>query len=117
MAERVGTGWRTSWRVVNEDPVAVRVIEAVAPHSQFRGETPLDLEVRAGEAATFALVVHADGAPGSEIENAFVILLIQQGDARWRMLARVRVTLDGAARPQPRIETITTQRVGFSGEL
>jgi hypothetical protein len=117
MAERDGQGWRTSWRVVNEDPLAVRVIEAVAPHAQFRGETSLDLEVPGGEAATFPLVVRVDGPPGSEIENAFVILLIQQGDERWRILARLRVPLDGAARPQPRIEVITTQHVGFSGEL
>ena len=117
MAERDGEGWRTSWRVVNEDPLAVRVISATAPHSQFRGETALDLEVPGGEAATFPLVVQADGPPGSEIENAFVILLIQRGEERWRVLARVRIPLDGAGRPQPRVETMTTQRVSFSGEL
>jgi hypothetical protein len=92
-AERDGNGWRTSWRVVNEDALAVRVTGATAPHSQV------------------------DGSPTSEIENAFVILLIERGEERWRMLARVRVPLDGAGRPQPRIETMTTQRVGFSGEL
>lgn len=117
MAERAGEGWRTSWRVVNEDPLTVRVLSATAPHSQFRGETSLDLEVPGGEASRFPLVVHVDGPPGSEIENAFVILLIQQGDERWRILARVRVPLDGTARPRPHVETITTQRVGFSGEL
>ena len=116
-AERDGKGWRTSWRVINEDPRAIRVTVATAPHSQFRGETSLDLEVPAGAGATFALVVDVDGTPGSEIENAFVILLIQTGEERWRVLARVRVPLDGAGRPQPRVETMTTQRVGFSGEL
>ncbi|MGH2492568.1 MAG: hypothetical protein ACRDF9_13805 [Candidatus Limnocylindria bacterium] len=58
-----------------------------------------------------------DGAAGSEIENAFVILLVERGDERWRVLARLRVRLDHAARPQPRIEAVTLQRVGFSGEL
>ena len=116
-AERDGDGWRTSWRLVNEDPHAVRVIEATAPHSQFRGATTLDLEVRSGEGATFVLRVDVSGVPGSEIENAFVILLIWRTEERWRVLARVRVPLDGTGRPQPRVESMTTQRVGFSGEL
>jgi hypothetical protein len=116
-AERDGNGWRTSWRIVNDDPLAVRVIEATAPHSQFRGATPLDLTVRAGDGATFALVVDIDRPPGSEIENAFVILLIRRGEERWRVLARVRVAVDGAGTPRPRVETMTAQRVGFSGEL
>ena len=116
-AERDGEGWRTSWRVVNDDALAVRVTGATAPHSQFRGAAPLDFAVRAGEGATFTIVVRVDGPPGSEIENAFVILMIERGEERWRILARVRVPLDGAGRPQPRVETMTTQRVGFSGEL
>jgi hypothetical protein len=116
-AERVGKGWRTSWRVINEYARAIHVTGASAPHSQFRGAAPLDLEVPAGEGSTFALLVDIAGAPGSEIENAFVILLIQRGDERWRVLVRVRVPLDGTGRPQPRVESITTQRVGFSGEL
>ena len=116
-AERDGQGWRTRWRVVNEDPRAIHVTAAVAPHSQFRGETPLDLDVDAGAGAAFELVIDVGGPPRSEIENAFVILSIQRGDERWRVLARVRVPLDGAGRPQPRVEIMTTQRVGFSGEL
>jgi hypothetical protein len=46
-----------------------------------------------------------------------VILLIWRAEERWRILARLRVALDGTGRPQPRVETMTTQRVGFSGEL
>jgi hypothetical protein len=116
-ADRDGDGWRTSWRVVNDGAIAVRVTEATAPHSQFRGAAPLDLAVRAGEGATFTIVVQVDGSPGQEIENAFVILLVERGEERWRILARVRVPLDGTGRPRPRIETMTMQRVGFSGEL
>lgn len=77
----------------------------------------MDLTVAGGDAATFRLALHVDGAPGSEIENAFIILLIQKGDEQWRVLARLRVRLDTAGRPHPHIETVTTQRVGFSGEL
>jgi len=117
VAKREGEGWRTTWRIANAEPDAIRVVSAIAPHSQFRGETSLDREIRAKRSTQFSLVVRVDGAVGSEIENAFVIVLIQQGDERWRVLARLRVPLDDAGTPRPRIETITMQRVGFSGEL
>ncbi len=117
VAKREGDGWRTTWRIVNAEPGAVRVVAAVAPHSQFRGETSLDREIRGTGSTQFPLVVRVDGAAGTEIENAFLIVVIQRGDERWRILARLRVPLDEVARPQPRIETVTVQRVGFSGEL
>ncbi|MGH2491256.1 MAG: hypothetical protein ACRDF9_07080 [Candidatus Limnocylindria bacterium] len=116
-AERERDGWRTTWRVVNAEPQAIRVVSATAPHSQFRGETSLDLEVPGSATATFPLNVRIDGVAGGEIENAFVILVVEHGDEPWRVLARLRVPLDDAARPQPRVEAVTVQRVGFSGEL
>jgi acetyl-CoA acetyltransferase len=114
---REGDGWRTTWRITSVDRDAVRVIAAIAPHSKFRGETALDLEVRAKRSKTFALVVRVDGVAGSEIENAFVIAVIQRGGEQWRLLARLRVSLDNIARPRPSVEAVTVQRVGFSGEL
>jgi hypothetical protein len=117
IAKRDGEGWRTTWRVTNPEPEAVRIVAAVAPHSQFRGETSLDREVRGKASTQFSLVVRTRGAAGSEIENAFVILLVGQGEDRWRLLARLRVSLEEGARPRPRVETVTVQRVGFSGEL
>ena len=66
---------------------------------------------------TFGVVVRTEGSAGSEIENAFLIVLLEQDDERWRVLARLRVPLDHAGRPRPRIEAVTVQRVGFSGEL
>ena len=116
-AKREGTGWRTTWRVTNLDSDAIRVVGAIAPHSQFRGEASLDREVRSKASTQLSLTVQTVGAAGSEIENAFVILLVQQGDERWRVLTRLRVPLDGEGRPRPRIEAVTLQRVGFSGEL
>jgi hypothetical protein len=116
-AKRDGDGWRTTWRVTNPDPDAVRVVGAIAPHSQFRGEATLDREIRGKGTSQFSLVVQIIGTSGGEIENAFVILLVQRGDDRWRVLARLRVPLDEDARPRPRVEAVTVQRVGFSGEL
>ena len=112
-----GERWRTTWRVTNLDSDAVRVIGAVAPHSQFRGEATLDREIRGKGNTQLSLVVQIVGTAGGEVENAFVILLIQRGNDRWRVLARLRVPLEEDARPRPRIEAVTVQRVGFSGEL
>ena len=117
VAKKDAQGWRTTWRVANDEAAVVRVIGAVAPHSKFRGETSLDREVRSKGSTQFPLVVRVDGMANSEIENVFVILLVEQGEERWRVLARLRVPLDDEARPRPRVETITVQRVGFSGEL
>jgi hypothetical protein len=117
IAKRDGEGWRTTWRVANLGAEAVRVLGAIAPHSRFRGEAAVDREIRGKSTTQLSLVVRIDARAGAEIENAFVILLVQQGDERWRVLARLRVPLDGEARPRPRIEAVTVQRVGFSGEL
>ena len=117
VAKKDAQGWRTTWRVANDEAAVVRVIGAVAPHSKFRGEAALDREVRSKGSTQFPLVVRVDGVANTEIENAFVILLVEQGEERWRVLARLRVPLDDEARPRPRVEAITVQRVGFSGEL
>jgi hypothetical protein len=116
-AKRDGEGWRTTWRVANAEPEPVRLVAAVAPHSQFHGETSLDREIRGKTSTQFSLVVRTPGTEVSEIENAFVILLVQHGDERWRILVRLRVSFEEGSRPRPRVETITVQRVGFSGEL
>jgi hypothetical protein len=116
-AKREGEGWRTTWRIDNAEPDAVRVVGAIAPHSQFRGEASLDREIRSKGSTQLSLVVRTQGDAGSEVENAFVIVLVQRGDERWRVLARLRVALDDAGTPKPRVETVTLQRVGFSGEL
>jgi hypothetical protein len=112
-----GEGWRTTWRITNLDSAAVRVIGAIAPHSQFRGEATLDRDVRGKGTTQLSLVVRIEGAAGSEIENAFLILLLRQGDDRWRVLTRLRVPVEDDGRPRPRVESVTVQRVGFSGEL
>ncbi|HKY51759.1 MAG TPA: hypothetical protein VJP45_10925 [Candidatus Limnocylindria bacterium] len=117
VAEREGDGWRTTWRLSNLAQTPVHIRGATAPHSQFRGQAALALDVPADGSATFSLSVAVDGVTGSEIENAFLIVLADIGDSPWRVLARLRVSLEDRGRPSPRVETITVQRVGFSGEL
>jgi hypothetical protein len=116
-AKRDGESWRTTWRITNAEGDPVRIVAAIAPHSQFRGEASLDREIRGKGSTEFSLVVRTVGGAGSEIENAFVIVQVQRGEERWRVLARLRVPLGDDGKPQPRIETVTSQRVGFSGEL
>jgi hypothetical protein len=117
VAKREGDGWRTTWSITNSEADAVRVVAAIAPHPKFRGETPLDREIRAKASTQFSLVVQTPGEAGSEVDNAFVVVQVERGEDRWRFLARLRVPLGDAGKPEPRIETITSQRVGFSGEL
>ena len=100
-AKRDGEGWRTTWRVTNMEADAVRIVAAIAPHSQFRGEASLDREIRGKGSTEFSLVVRTVGAAGSDIENAFVIVQVQRGDERWRVLARLRVSLGDEGKPQP----------------
>ena len=116
-AKREGEGWRTTWRIANAEPDALRVVGAIAPHAQFRGEAAIDREIRPKGSTQLSIVVRTQGNAAGEVENAFVIVLVQRGDERWRMLARLRVPFDGAGTPKPRVETVTLQRVGFSGEL
>ena len=116
-AKAEGDGWRTTWKVANLDTSAVRIVGAIAPHSQFRGEATFDREVRSKATTQLSLVVRTLGAADTDIENAFVIVLMQKGGDRWRVLTRLRVPLDGDGRPRPRVEAVTLQRVGFSGEL
>jgi hypothetical protein len=116
-AKRDGDGWRTTWRVTNVDTDPARIVGAAAPHSQFRGESVLDREVRGKGSTQISLVVRIEGVAGREIANAFVILLVQRGEERWRILTRLRITLDHEDTPHPRVEAVTVQRVGFSGEL
>jgi hypothetical protein len=117
VAKRDGEGWRTTWRITNTGADTVRIVATIAPHSQFRGETTLDREVRSKGSTQVSLVVRVDSPAGNEIENAFIIVLAQLGDERWRILTRIRVPLDDAGTPRPRVESVTMQRVGFSGEL
>ena len=113
-----GQLWRVDWAIATDEPLGVRVTLINAPHSQFRSDqTRVDVLLREGASTVVPLRVHVGGEPGSEIENAFVILTIDHAARQWRLMVRVRVIIGHTGAPLLRVETITSQRVGFSAKV
>ena len=110
--------WEVRFLVANRGANALQLISARLPHGQFRSaEMQFDgLEnLSPGETLTFAARVHCQEPPGVVTENAFVIFLVGWRSVPWRIFVRLRVTGDGSGIPQAVTESITTQKVGFSG--
>ena len=110
--------WSCSWRIKNLTGQPMKFFAARLPHGQFKGQEqefkPL-LEVAPESGARLETSVLCDGQPGAVIENAFLILACEWQAERWRIFARLRVTINQQGEPAPVTELITTQRVGFSG--
>ena len=66
--------------------------------------------------AELALDVRSSEPPGSEIENTFLILTAEGGDASWRILARMRVRVDRDGVPRPVVERVDVQEVPSGGQ-
>ena len=97
------------WRITSEP--AVRLTHAAAPHGKFRAaDAVLDLETP----TDVVLEVVSTEPPLSDIENPFLILTAEDGAKAWRILARMRVRVDGGGVPRPAIVRIDVQEVGFS---
>ena len=109
--------WTTEWTIRNLSAEALTIIAARFPHGKFRWDeielTPavklepqaagkLDLKVRCGE------------SPGTEVENAFLILRVLWQEKPWLILARLRVRVNNDRAPTATTELITAQRIGFS---
>ena len=100
------------WRITNEGPGAVRVLETWLPHGRFRGDARRhDLSIAPGASATLELPVRTAGAAGETVENAFLILRLEE----WRVLARLAIRFDAERRPRAEVVVVTSQRAGFSG--
>ena len=116
-ASRVGQDWELRWRIANDGSRPVRIISAVLPHAGFRAaERSLDVAVPPGASADVSLAASFAAAPGAVVENPFVILAVDDGGERWRVLARLRVVAGPGGQPRPQTQHVTTQRVGFSTE-
>jgi hypothetical protein len=109
--------WDIAWSLRNlgVDPISVR--EAWLPHGRFRSprrdyQPPLPIEPGVDAPVTFVVV--CDEEPGTVVENAFVILRVDWRGEPWRILARLRVTIDDHRAPAPVTEVISVQSIGFA---
>src|SRR5262245_35696603 len=89
--------WWAAWDVTNLDSAPLELLAVWLPHGRFRcAERPIEppAHLAAGERARLVLPVYCDAEPGSEVENAFVILRARWRDAPWRILARLKIVVD-----------------------
>jgi hypothetical protein len=109
--------WNIGWTIENKKAQSLNISSVRLPHGQFKAEErkfepPLNLT--GGASATFETLVRCKEPPGLVTENAFVIFYVSWLNASWRIFVRVRVEVDAQLAPEAAVESITTQRVGFS---
>ena len=112
--------WLVAWRVENRGEGTLQLLSGRLPHSLFRcDERGLEAvpALRPNESARLEFPVRCAEPPGTIVENAFLILSVLWREEPWRILARLRVSLDREGAPQTATELITTQRVGFSAPM
>ena len=109
--------WSIGWTVENKKAQPLKISSVRLPHGQFNAQEQkfeLALNLTGGASAEFETLVHCKEPPGLVTENAFVIFYVSWSNASWRIFVRVRVQVDAQLAPQAAVESITTQRVGFS---
>jgi hypothetical protein len=100
--------WQVSWRLASQgEPVALE--SAWVPHGRFRGAGRLTFAPPRPLPLTLDMLVQADEAPGTLVENTFLILRLSSG---WRVFIRMRVEFDAEAVPHPIPELVTLQSAG-----
>jgi len=72
------------------------------------------LTLQAKESARLELPVKCEEPPGTIVKNAFLILRVLWSEEPWRILARLRVSINHGGAPETATELVTTQPVGFS---
>jgi hypothetical protein len=109
--------WSIGWTVENKSVKSLKISSVRLPHGQFKAEErefEPALDLTGGASAEFETLVHCKEPPGLVTENAFVIFCVSWLSGPWRIFVRVRVEVDAQLALETAIESITTQRVGFS---
>ncbi len=117
-ADKLGR-WLMSWRVRNVGREPMEVLSIWLPHDKFASDqTILDPPIRLmpDEDRLLEVPVACNEAPGSVVDNAFVILGLRWMGQPWRAFARQRVTIDADGVPRPNCEAISAHPVGFSAQ-
>jgi hypothetical protein len=110
--------WYIGWLVENRSRESLEVLATRVPHGQFKSEDRRfepALILAPGESEEFHVSVRCNEPVGLVTENAFVIFNVNWSDVPWRIFVRIRVTMNADGRPETETQSITTQRVGFSG--
>ena len=110
--------WKIQWRIANLNSKPLDLHAVRLPHGQFKSaercfEPAIGLAAK--QDAQFQVLVHCDELAGLVTENAFLIFQGIWVGEPWRIFARVRVIVNSKGEPATKTESITTQRVGFSG--
>jgi len=109
--------WSIGWIVENKKAQSLKISSVRLPHGQFKAEEQKfepALQLTGGAVVEFEILVRCKEPPGLVTENAFVIFYVSWLNASWRIFVRVRVEVDAQLASVTAVESITTQRVGFS---
>jgi hypothetical protein len=98
--------WQVTWRLAGD---ARAVESAWVPHGRFRGVGRVNFTPPRALPVFLEMTVHADEAPGTIVENAFLILRLSDG---WRVFVRMRIEFDSSGVPKPVPELVTLQSTG-----
>ncbi|MGH7846230.1 MAG: hypothetical protein ACREQW_13815 [Candidatus Binatia bacterium] len=115
-----GGAWHLQWQIKNLAQQPLTIFAVRLPHGQFRSreqEFALPYRLSGNESAALEIEVVCSEAPGTVVENAFLILRVLWLNNPWRIFARLRVTFDSEGAPHAGAELITTQQTGFSERL
>ena len=108
--------WRVAFGIANRGGEPVDLLQAWLPHGRFRcAERPVADVLAPDGRTTLSFEVAFDEAPGTEVENAFVILQVRWREGPWRVMTRLTVTARADGAPEAETQLLTTHRVGFSG--
>ncbi|HEX6439634.1 MAG TPA: hypothetical protein VF182_21130 [Candidatus Binatia bacterium] len=110
--------WLFKWRVRNATEIPMSLLSVRVPHGKFRAEERKfgpAVKIPAQDHFIVDQAVACQEPPNTVVENAFLILLVNWQGNDWRVFVRLRITVDQQGRPQTTTESITVQRVGFSG--
>jgi hypothetical protein len=111
-------GWNIGWQVTNSGMDSIRMLAVRLPHGQFKSDelrfAPA-LNLAPGERTQFQIAVACNEPPGLVTENAFLIFQVIWRAEAWRLFVRTSVVVDEKGRPAAKVESLTTQKIGFSG--
>ena len=110
--------WLFRWRVRNESQKPMCLLSVRVPHGKFKAEERKLLPpaiIAARDSFILDMAVTCEEPPGTIIENAFLILFVDWQENHWRLFVRLQITVNQQGNPAAATQSITVQRVGFSG--